>query len=176
MEISVKPAKLEDVPAIRQFFNVEYDYNRNDPEKATPDFFGLREDAIVDMMNSLHAIVQDKEVLFLLVKDTKRKHILGWGQVVRYENNTAEMSSLYLTEIARNKNVGTKTLKVVKKACRERGFKNMFTLIQSSNVGAKRFLINHGFEKVESFELDSDLFIDELRPLKVDKLIIACNK
>jgi N-acetylglutamate synthase-like GNAT family acetyltransferase len=128
------------------------------------------------MMNSLHAIVQDKEVFFLLVKDAKRKHILGWGQVVRYEDNTAEMSSLYLTKIAGNKHVGKKTLNVVKKACKDRGFKNMFTLIQSSNVDAERFLINHGFTKAESFELDSDMFIDELRPLKVDKFIITCNK
>ena len=114
--------------------------------------------------------------IFLLVKDARRKHILGWGQVVRYEDNTAEMSSLYLTEIARSKQIGTKTLAVIKKACVDRGFKNMFTLIQSSNVDASHFLVSNGFEKAESFELDSDMFINALRPLKVDKFIITCNK
>jgi len=169
MEIKVHQAKLSDLDALRQFLLSEYDYNKNDPDKATPDFFGLREEAIDEIISTLPEIISDDEIIFLLVKDAKRGHILGWAQIAPYENGTAEMSSLYLTKPARRKNIGDKVLNIVLDKARSRGYKEIFTIIQTNNLVAQHFLQKHGFKLSETFELDVDIFLEELRPLKVNK-------
>jgi N-acetylglutamate synthase-like GNAT family acetyltransferase len=169
MDIKIVPAKLSDLDTIKQFLLNEYCYNRDDPDKATPDFFGLREDALSDIVSSLPEIIQDDDIIFLLVKSKKWGHILGWAQVAPYKQDVAEMSSLYLTACARRKSIGDSTLKEIIEQVKHRGYRELFTLIQSRNLIAKHFLTNHGFDLADSFELDTDVFIEELRPLKVDK-------
>ena len=177
MEIDVKivPAQLSDVDTLKQFLFAEYFYNRDDPDKATPDFFGLEESAMEDIILSLPEVIQDKDIIFLLVKSKRWNHIMGWAQVAPHSEGVAEMSSLYLTKTARRKNIGDLTLKRVLTEAQKRGYKELFTLIQTKNLVAKHFLTNHGFKRVETFELDTDIFMPELRPLRVDKLTKQIN-
>ncbi len=171
MEANMVKAKLNDVEALKQFLLTEYFYNRDDPDKATPDFFGLEESAMEDIIVSLPEVIQDENIIFLLVKSERWNHIMGWAQVAPHSINTAEMSSLYLTKTARRKNIGDLALKTVCSEVQKRGYKEIFTLIQSKNLVARHFLTNHGFELVDTFDLDTDVFLPELRPLKVDKLL-----